>query len=117
MKKFLRKFASPVLPLIRTRLMDYRLVARSLEEFLVRQESFVDRLTWRSHLPPKLIKTLIGESATILTFSTLLGLDIAGLKGAAIGSAVGAIIVVGNVLIQIIFVRTRSGIEMELMGG
>jgi hypothetical protein len=99
---------------LKYRFKDYNLVAHSLEEFVLRQERFIERVAWRSDLSPKLIKTLIHESTTIMTFATLLGFDITGLKGAAVGAAIGAVIVVGNVVIRIIFVKRPGGIEMEI---
>ena len=100
---------------LKTRIKDYSLVANTLEEFVLRQEKFIERVSWRSQLPPTLIKTLIHESTSILTFSTLLGFDIAGLKGAAIGSAIGAVIVIGNAVFRIIFIRTAKGIDLEIV--
>lgn len=100
---------------IKTRIKDYHLVANTLEEYVLRQEKFIERVSWRSNLSPKLIKTLIHESTTIMTFSTLMGFDIAQLKGAAIGAAIGFVIVVGNVAFQIIFVRTLEGVELNVV--
>jgi hypothetical protein len=100
---------------LKTRIRDYHLVANTLEEFVLRQEKFIERVSWRSDLPPKLIKTLIHESTTIMTFATLLGFDIAQLKGAAIGAAVGFVIVIGNVAFRIIFIRKLEGIELEIV--
>lgn len=99
----------------KTRIQDYSLVASTLEEFVLRQERFIDRVAWRSTLPPRLIKTLVHESTMIMTFSTLLGFDIAGLKGAAVGSAIGAVIVIGNVAFRIIFIRSQKGIDLEIV--
>lgn len=99
----------------KTRIKDYALVASTLEEFVLRQERFIERVSWRSALPPRFIKTLVHESTMIMTFSTLLGFDIAGLKGAAIGSAIGAVIVIGNAVFRIIFIRTRKGIDLEIV--
>lgn len=99
----------------RTRIKDYSLVANTLEEFVLRQEKFIDRVSWKSDLPPKLIKTLIHESTTIMTFATLLGFDIASLKGAAIGAAIGFVIVIGNVAFRIIFIRKLQGIDLEVV--
>lgn len=96
------------------RLKDYSLVAETLEEFVLRQERFIHRVSWRSELSPETIRSLIHESTTILTFSTLLGFDLGGLKGAAIGSAVGAFIVVGNIVFRVIFVRKKEGIELQI---
>lgn len=99
----------------KTRIQDYSLVASTLEEFVLRQERFIDRVAWKSALPPKLIKTLIHESTMIMTFSTLLGFDVAGLKGAAIGSAVGMVITIGNAVFRIIFIRSQQGIDLEIV--
>jgi hypothetical protein len=99
----------------KTRIKDYSLVANTLEEFVLRQERFIDRVAWRSALPPKLIRTLIHESTTIMTFATLLGFDIAGLKGAAVGAAVGGVVVIGNVAFRIIFIRKMNGIDLEIV--
>ncbi len=99
----------------KTRFKDYSLVANTLEEFVLRQEKFIERVSWKSDLPPKLIKTLIHESTTIMTFATLLGFDIAGLKGAAVGAGVGGVIVIGNVAFRIIFIRKLNGIDLEIV--
>ena len=100
---------------LKTRIRDYHLVANTLEEFVLSQEKFIERVSWRSELPPTLIKTLIHESTTILTFAILLGFDIAQLKGAAVGTAVGFVIVIGNVAFRIIFIRKLQGIDMEVV--
>ncbi len=100
---------------LKTRIKDYHLVAKTLEEFVLRQEKFVDRISWRSDLPPKLIKTLIHESTTIMTFSTLLGFDIGDFKGAAIGATVGFVIVLGNIAFRIIFIKKLNGIDLEIV--
>ncbi len=100
---------------VKARTRDYRLVAYTLEEFVLRQERFIDRVSWRSQLPPRLIKSIIHDSATIMTFATLLGFDIASLKGAAIGAAVGSVIVVGNATVQIILVRKQDGIVIDIL--
>lgn len=100
---------------IKTRIRDYHLVASTLEEFVLRQEKFVERVSWKSDLPPKLIKTLIHESTTIMTFSTLVGFDIAQLKGAAVGAAIGFVIVIGNVAFRVIFIRQLEGIELDIV--
>ena len=100
---------------LKTRIKDYSLVANTLEEFVLRQEKFIERVSWRSELPPKLIKTLIHESTTIMTFATLLGFDIAGLKGAAVGATIGGVIVIGNVAFRIIFIRKLNCIDLEIV--
>ncbi len=100
---------------LKNRIRDYSLVARTLEEFVLRQEKFIDRVSWRSDLPPKLIKSLIHESTTIMTFSTLLGFDIAELKGAAVGATVGFVIVVGNIVFRIVFIKKLNGIDLEIV--
>lgn len=100
---------------LKNRVKDYGLVARTLEEFVLRQEKFIDRVSWRSNLPPKLIKSLIHESTTIMTFSTLLGFDIAEFKGAAVGATIGFVIVVGNIAFRIIFIRKLNGIDLEIV--
>lgn len=100
---------------LKTRIRDYHLVANTLEEFVLRQEKFIDRVSWRSNLPPKLIKTLIHESTTIMTFATLMGFDIAQLKGAAIGAAVGFVVVIGNAAFRIIFIRQLEGFELDVV--
>jgi hypothetical protein len=99
----------------KTRIKDYSLVANTLEEFVLRQEKFINRVSWKSDLPANLIKTLIHESTTIMTFATLLGFDLADLKGAAVGAAIGFVIVIGNVAFRIIFVRSLRGIELEVV--
>ena len=100
---------------LKTRIKDYSLVARTLEEFVFRQEKFINRVSWRSDLPPKLIKTLIHESNTIMTFSTLLGFDLAEFKGAAIGATLGFIIFLGNIAFRVIFIRKLNGIDLEFV--
>ena len=100
---------------LKNRIKDYHLVAITLEEFVLRQEKFIDRVSWRSDLPPKLIKTLIHESTTIMTFSTLLGFDIAEFKGAAVGATIGFVIVIGNIAFRIIFIRKFNGIDLEIV--
>ena len=113
MKNPLKKFT--VFTQFKTRVRDYHLVANTLEEFVLRQEKFIERVSWRSDLPPKLIKTLIHESTTIMTFSTLIGFDIAQLKGAAVGAGVGFVIVIGNVAFRIVFIRKLEGIDLEIV--
>ena len=100
---------------LKHRLKDYGLLASTLEEFVLRQERFIERVSWKSNLPPELIKNLIHESTTIMTFATLLGFDIASLKGAAIGAAIGAVIVIGNAAFRILFIRTHQGIDLEIV--
>lgn len=100
---------------LKYRIKNYSLVANTLEEFVLRQEKFIDRVSWRSDLPPALIKTLIHESTTIMTFAILLGLDIAALKGAAIGAVIGGVIVIGNVAFRIMFIRKLNGFDLEIV--
>ena len=89
---------------LKYRVKDYGLLANTLEEFVLRQERFIERVSWKSNLPPELIRT----------FATLLGFDIASLKGAAIGAAIGAVIVIGNAAFRILFIRTHQGIDLEI---
>lgn len=100
---------------LKTRFKDYGLVASTLEEFVLRQEKFIERVSWKSDLPPKLVKTLIHESTSIMTFATLLGFDIASFKGAAVGATVGIIVVIGNVAFRVIFIRGLKDIDLEVV--
>ncbi len=100
---------------LRFRAADYSLVARGIEELILRQERFIDRVSWRSDLPPKVIRTLIHESTTIMTFAILAGFDLGELKGAAIGAVVGFVIVIGNIAFRIFFIRGKEGLELAVV--
>ncbi len=110
--KYLNKLGK--LSNLKLRAVDYTIVARTIEELILRQERFIDRVSWRSDLPPKVIRTLIHESTTIMTFASLAGFDLGGLKGAAIGATVGVLIVVGNIAFRIFFIRGQDGIEVAV---
>lgn len=100
---------------LKTRIKDYHLVAKTFEEFVLRQERFIERVSWRTQLPPKLIKTLIRESTTIMTFAVLLGFDLRQFKGAAIGAAVGFVVLLGNAAFRIMFIKEINGVNLEIV--
>lgn len=115
MKKSLKKFLKlENLTQLKMRALDYSIVAKTLEELILRQEHFIERVSWRSDLPPKIIRTLIHESTTIMTFATLAGFDLGELKGAAIGAMVGFVIVIGNIVFRIFFIRSVEGFEVAV---
>lgn len=100
---------------LKTRIKHYHLVAKTLEAFVLRQERFIERVSWLTQLPPNLIKTLIRESTTIMTFAIFLGFDLRQFKGAAIGAAFGFVVLLGNAALRIMFIKELNGINLEIV--
>lgn len=103
-------------PLARRR---YQEVSEKIGERLIKQKALMLALTERTGLKVEEIQDLIQSSATILSFSSLIGWDfgsrvskLEGLKGAAIGATVGFCLVIGHVAVKIILRKHEDGFEV-----
>lgn len=104
-------------PMVRSR---YQETSEKLSHYMLEQKSLLKTFTKKSGLSVDEIQDLIQSSATILSFSGLIGWDlgsrvntIEALKGAAIGATIGLCLVVGHMVIRIFLRKQENGFTVR----
>lgn len=99
----------------------YSKVSSQVREFTIRHPKLVDAIADKTGFSKHEVQDLLERSTTIITFTTLMGMDVSTrlpganvLQGALLGMGIGICLVIGQITIKLWLSRHNHELVLEL---